>query len=131
MKFAEILYYVIGFNAVMLVLQGTGIFNTGYSFENYAGTFVIGSIIGLIGGLSGAALSTFFVPNAATERSFMYATLAPIMIGFFATAFVPFDAICSPYPVAVGFLGVIKILIALVCLFWLFQLVFGGGEMYQ
>lgn len=136
MKVAEFIYLIVGFNIVMNILQISGIAHTNISITDYSTIFVAGTILGLFGGLVGAALSTFLVPNAKTERSVMYGSLATIMTAFFATAFAPFHSLAnsltgSGQTVAVATLSGIELLFVILIWFWLFQIVFGGGEVYQ
>ena len=132
MKAQEYIYYIVGFNAIMIVLQATGILKTHYSLQDYTATFSLAVILGLFGSLIGASLIAYLLPGkTSTEKSVMYGFLSTLLVGFFNTAFVPFDSICAGIPVAPLLLGIVKIFIAIVILFWVFQMIFGGGESYQ
>ena len=135
MKVQELMYMILAFNGLMLALTGLGIFQIpNLGFQNYAGNFLIAEILGIIAAsLIGASVSTFFVRNATTERTAWYVVAAPTLVAFFNTGMTPFDALSASDStgVSTAIFGVVKMLIGAVLFWWIFQMIFGGGENYK
>lgn len=136
MRFTDLFYMFIGFSIVMVVLQGAGLVNTGFTMGDYLKYFGAITIVTTIGGLITAAGATFLRPNSTPERGAMYVLLAPIVGTFFASAFIPFYSMIGMIPkegqgVATALLSGVVLIIGVLVFFWLFQLVFGGGESYE